>query len=264
MVICIAGMHRSGTSLTAGLLNKAGLNLGEDLLSGKFDNAKGHYEDLEFLRFHQAVLKSRVCGSTGLYLSKNFSRPFSIQENEMAKRMLQRREMLSLWGWKEPRSTLFLLEWKRLIPQLKVVAVYREPSAVIDSLLRRTNKLIESKNTPIWTKLFWRFFRSFKIQREIENYERAYIAYNQELLNFHQKYPEDIIFISSQSILNHSIEVLNYLSDRFSIGLQLANIEGFVDLSLMREQIKSTNQLSNKSESNALFEQMDRLAQKFD
>ncbi|MEY2858272.1 MAG: hypothetical protein RLZZ74_2584, partial [Cyanobacteriota bacterium] len=45
-VMIITGMHRSGTSLTASLLQSAGVNLGDRLMSEDRGNSKGHFEDL--------------------------------------------------------------------------------------------------------------------------------------------------------------------------------------------------------------------------
>ncbi|MEL7418373.1 MAG: hypothetical protein AAGK10_07335 [Cyanobacteria bacterium J06555_3] len=44
-VIIITGMHRSGTSLTASLLQSAGVYLGDRLMSADSGNAKGYFED---------------------------------------------------------------------------------------------------------------------------------------------------------------------------------------------------------------------------
>ena len=55
-VIAITGMHRSGTSLLANLLNQAGLSLGEKLLGPMDSNPKGHFEDYDFLKFHKELL----------------------------------------------------------------------------------------------------------------------------------------------------------------------------------------------------------------
>ena len=47
-VFFLAGMHRSGTSLTAMWLQKCGFQLGDNLLSGAWDNKYGHFEDKDF------------------------------------------------------------------------------------------------------------------------------------------------------------------------------------------------------------------------
>jgi hypothetical protein len=49
-------MHRSGTSLISQWLSHCGLHLGERLLGPGIGNAEGHFEDLDFLEFHEQIL----------------------------------------------------------------------------------------------------------------------------------------------------------------------------------------------------------------
>src|SRR3989337_2456670 len=57
-VVCIAGMHRSGTSLIARMLNLCGLYLGseDDLLSAAPDNPEGFWENRQFLNINDNIL----------------------------------------------------------------------------------------------------------------------------------------------------------------------------------------------------------------
>lgn len=56
--ILIAGMHRSGTSVLAGSLQKRGVDFGEQLLPAKEDeNALGFYEDHEVLALNDNLLR---------------------------------------------------------------------------------------------------------------------------------------------------------------------------------------------------------------
>ena len=62
--IVITGMHRSGTSLTASLLQSAGLNLGDRLMEATATGnpLKGYFEDLDFVEFHA----NTCCRSQGI------------------------------------------------------------------------------------------------------------------------------------------------------------------------------------------------------
>ena len=51
-VFIIAGMHRSGTSLTAALLQNVGVDIGQRLMGASYSNSKGHFENLDFVEFH--------------------------------------------------------------------------------------------------------------------------------------------------------------------------------------------------------------------
>jgi len=56
--ICIAGIHRSGTSMIAHLLHECGVYLGSasELVPATPDNEDGHWEHLEFLALNIAIL----------------------------------------------------------------------------------------------------------------------------------------------------------------------------------------------------------------
>ena len=62
-VFAIAGMHRSGTSLVAGLVRAAGLPMGEELVGASATNPHGHHEDRAFVALHDAALAA--CAGVG-------------------------------------------------------------------------------------------------------------------------------------------------------------------------------------------------------
>ena len=55
--IVVLGVHRSGTSLMAGLLNIFGGYLGGNLLSSKDDNVRGFFEHAGLLEVNEVVLE---------------------------------------------------------------------------------------------------------------------------------------------------------------------------------------------------------------
>jgi len=57
--VCIAGMHRSGTSMVARLLSDCGVYLGspQDLLPPQPDNPKGYFEHKGMLALNEALLE---------------------------------------------------------------------------------------------------------------------------------------------------------------------------------------------------------------
>ena len=50
-------MHRSGTSLITNWLSRCGLEIGERLAAGNAGNVEGHFEDVEFLKLHEEILR---------------------------------------------------------------------------------------------------------------------------------------------------------------------------------------------------------------
>ena len=58
--ICIAGAHRSGTSMVMRLLHECGLYLGaeSDLMPAQADNPDGFWEHLRFVKLNDEILNS--------------------------------------------------------------------------------------------------------------------------------------------------------------------------------------------------------------
>ncbi len=57
-IVCIAGAHRSGTSMLTRLLHSLGLALGpqEDLMPAAADNPEGFWENLRVVRLNDELL----------------------------------------------------------------------------------------------------------------------------------------------------------------------------------------------------------------
>src|SRR5512141_1502286 len=55
---CIAGMHRSGTSLVAALLHACGVFVGpeHELTKPATDNQAGHFENLDFVKLNDDII----------------------------------------------------------------------------------------------------------------------------------------------------------------------------------------------------------------
>lgn len=136
-------MHRSGTSLVAGLLHNLGVVMGsENTFRPKptEHNAKGFYENVEFRRLNDDILKfSR-------YDVKSWHTDIpTIKSNKpLRKRMSgivdQYNSRYKVWGFKDPRTCLTWRQWKPFLPSdTKIVYVYRNPVSVAKSLQHRGN-----------------------------------------------------------------------------------------------------------------------------
>ena len=133
--IVITGMHRSGTSLTSSLLQHAGVNIGEKLLPATSANPRGFFEDVDFYEYHESLLHQR--GQTYLRIDNNFTFQPTDSETERARQLIAERSHRPFWGWKDPRTSLFLDFWHQLLPDGRFLFVYRNPIEVLLSLLRR-------------------------------------------------------------------------------------------------------------------------------
>lgn len=131
---CVLGMHRSGTSLVASLLSRAGVHMGERLLHARPDNPRGYFEDADIVAFHERCLARR--GVT--YINPgDAALTFTDAERDEASRLIRDRAARSAWGWKDPRTCLFVRSWRELLPECRFVVVHRSPLAVAASLARR-------------------------------------------------------------------------------------------------------------------------------
>jgi hypothetical protein len=146
MPVCIAGMHRSGTSMVARLLNLCGLDLGpdRDLLPPQRDNPEGFWENRHFVRLNDAIL----CALGGTWddpprrtLSRWGKQPHLNRFSTAVARLLRRFRGREPWGWKDPRNCLTLPFWRRFLPELRVLICVRNPLAVARSLHVREEML---------------------------------------------------------------------------------------------------------------------------
>lgn len=139
--ICIAGMHRSGSSLVTRLAQVCGLFLGSeaDLLSSTGRDGDGCWENVRFVDINDALLDGFEGGWGPLLPSPSlwedvdrFDKQRSTAEIVIADFRDQ-----TTWGWKDPRNSLTLPFWRQLLPGLKIVVCLRHPLDVALSLRAR-------------------------------------------------------------------------------------------------------------------------------
>jgi hypothetical protein len=153
MPICVAGMHRSGTSLVARLLRAAGLYLGKDseLLGGGPGNAEGHWEHLGFLELNDAILEA-AGGRWDRVPPFEDGWEFDPKFDALVERgaaLVAAFRGHEPWGWKDPRNSLTLPFWRRFLPELHVIICVRNPLEVAQSLALR-NGLPMPMGVALW------------------------------------------------------------------------------------------------------------------
>ena len=173
-VICIIGMHRSGTSMVAGLLQKAGLYLGPEdrLLGANTSNAEGHFEHTGILEINDALLE-HLGGSWDLppRMEPGWELADSLAEiRTKAQRLVDSFTGHAPWGWKEPRTTILLPFWNSIVGQPRFIICVRSPLDVAKSLARRDQMTIEH-GAQLWS----RYLRA-AIQ-DTEGYPRHFAFY---------------------------------------------------------------------------------------
>ena len=137
----ILGMHRSGTSLISGLLEKSGVFFGEgdELTGANIENPKGFFERRDFRDVNDELLLSNN-GDWDIIspiIEKGFN--FETVNNYQNKLKLIFREKLDgkQWGIKEPRFCITYSLMEPMIPEHKILFVFRDPLDVANSLYKR-------------------------------------------------------------------------------------------------------------------------------
>lgn len=157
-VVCIIGMHRSGTSMVARLLSLCGLYLGagDQMYGPNEGNPDGHFEHTGFLQIDEELLRHfGGAWESPPQLNIGWQNDPALSRLVSAARALIRSfPDGSTWGWKEPRTTILLEFWKMLVPNLRFVICVRNPLDVANSLARRNGMTIEAG-----IQLWYRYMR---------------------------------------------------------------------------------------------------------
>ena len=138
-IIAITGMHRSGTSAIAGLLSKCGFSLGaeENLLNRnipKFDNQKGHFENINVVLINDMILKT--AGGTWCNLPQQ--KEINSKGEALKNHMINFDYTFEGNIIKDPRVCLTLDLWKKYCPRLQYIVIcFRHPFSVAQSLNKR-------------------------------------------------------------------------------------------------------------------------------
>lgn len=256
-------MHRSGTSLLANWLAYCGLDLGDETIPGDYSNPAGHYEDQAFVAFHRDILREN---GLDYLVSKRHMLVISETQRVRAKQLILSRTAKNRWGWKDPRTALFLDFWKSLLPDLRVLVVYRHYAQVVDSLLRRESqrphhhaildsmfedkggqgiKSYLSENAPTLFSLARRSkhcietvlarvkYWSLSVQM-VQTYLKVWNQYNQDILSFANSNPESCLVIDNCDLLPRASSIIDYLNAEWGFDLKQVSAELVYDPGLLK------------------------------
>ncbi|MBI4322307.1 MAG: hypothetical protein HY675_27760 [Chloroflexi bacterium] len=189
-------MHRSGTSLVSSLLQKGGVNMGEKLIAPDRGNPRGYFEDPDFVEFHDRAFVARGCD--GLPTSEFVFEP-TPGEVEEARGLIKRREGPAMWGWKDPRTCLFLEFWHQLVPEPRFVLLYRHPLDVLLSLVRRGD------------------LRALGLSRGIQ----AWYVYSSRVMEFYERHRESSILCHTYGVVDHIDTFREQLRRKLGLNVRL-------------------------------------------
>jgi len=220
-------MHRSGTTMLGEMLGKLGIFLGDecevhgeskfimacnnDVLSlshSAWDDTRNLtylYEYPERVEKFTSRLKEAVNG-------KSFINSYVGLDN--AKDYFQCR---SLWGWKEPRTTVLWPLWKGVFPKAKFIFLYRNGVDVAESLRRREPAQLKIVDKSYPSLRCMDLNRAFKVWEE----------YNELYFALKEQHPDvEILAVCYEHLLNDPQN-------------ELQNIVNFLELTIEPDLIKS-------------------------
>ncbi len=155
--VILLGMHRSGTTLIAQLLDRLGLFLGADV--------QGDHEAIYFLEVNDLLLANVNAAWDNpepflSFLDHPDAADMSVRCmaadlcNKPVRRFLGQRHFRSAksierfdhrWGWKDPRNVFTLPLWLKIFPRARLINIVRNGIDVAASLAHRERKLLAER-----------------------------------------------------------------------------------------------------------------------
>jgi hypothetical protein len=202
--VVVLGMHRSGTSAVAGTLQILGVDMGTKLKKADQANPKGYFEDELFLKINKAILRDKK-----LSWDKPPKSPIKTTSskniNQLKKYIKSKKD---LWGWKDPRTCLLLGIYAKLVKNIHLITVFRNPLEIAKSLEERDG---------------------IKIQDGIE-LTNKYNSLILRQLNLYPKYPK--LYISFEEIIACPVSIAKKIATFLELKITKKNIAAIESLIL--------------------------------
>ncbi len=208
--IIISGFHRSGTSLTAQYLHRAGLNLGDKLMGANPSNPDGHFENCDIVALHKDMLAAnqRDWFTPGPDLSS------SVQGfRERARTLLAQFPADQDMGFKDPRSSLYLPWWHELLDRPASVIVFRHYAACYHSLRNRQAQNLTFNPSQHKNALF--FWQQPELALEL------WLDYNHAIIDYVKSHRDSTLLVSHHSLLQ-GFNLPSTLNRKLGMSLDVA------------------------------------------
>lgn len=184
VAVLVLGMHRSGTSALAGVVNALGCRNPRTLLPANERNPKGYFESAPIVRLNDEILNA--AGShwsdwrplaPSWWLSPRFT-----EFRQRARALLEQEYgEATLIGLKDPRMCRLLPLWRQVLEEagfdLLCIHIHRHPTEVATSLERRGTIAVQ----PGVGQLAWLRY-VLDAEEHSRDLPRAFVSYD-ELLN---------------------------------------------------------------------------------
>lgn len=136
-MLLIVSMHRSGSSLLAGLLSENGFFAGDEnrLVPGNKDNLKGYFERKDVVALNEKMLTTEYHNSS--FPDFNSFRTNLANFDVDVANLVNDLKQEGVTVLKDPRLSLTLPVWQQSLTELRVVFLFRDPIEVASSLNKR-------------------------------------------------------------------------------------------------------------------------------
>ncbi|MEE9162664.1 MAG: tetratricopeptide repeat protein [Candidatus Neomarinimicrobiota bacterium] len=241
MIVNITGMHRSGTSMVARILNMCGLYLGpeERIMPPDEGNPAGYWQNLDMDGLTEAILAHLSGGWDFLLppMPPNWEKysdmvPFRKRAGILIQNMREREP----WGWKDPRCSLTLPFWKSMLPGLRVIVCLRNPVEAARSITHHVGST-DAFNYNLWLRYYER------ILADTDDNERLITHY-------------DMFFLEPAAELERILGWLGWSVSGAQVSAALDTISDS-----LRQQRLSPAELETAKVPEAVVEAYDRLCQ---
>lgn len=203
----IMGSGRSGTSMVAGIIAKAGYFMGAELWPADIGNPKGYFEDREVNQINEELiapvsakspphaLRRFLFGDTPVLghfqhwvavLRPGVSIPCSPEMSGRIAALTARRPFC----FKDPRFSYTLPAWRPHIGDALLLCVFRDPSVTASSMVRECKRADHMKGTVVderWALKVWE-------------------AMYRRIVDLHYPQGGDWLFVHYSQLLDHSAD----------------------------------------------------------
>jgi hypothetical protein len=231
-VVCVLGMHRSGTSALCGAFDLLGVDFGKQLMPATDANEKGHWEHAEIVRAHERLLSSleSFWDDDDLLPSDWIEREITREIQSDLIRILERDfAHSSLFGLKDPRMCRLMPLWLPIFRTLRVephfVLVVRHPWEVAESLAKR-DEIEHPKSYLLWLE------HVVQAESATRGHQRSFLCY--------------------EELMDNPVAILGELREQLRVDLRepseiQASLRHFLDPSLRHHQLnkESSDKLSS-------------------
>jgi len=192
MIYVVLGVEFSGTTLVSELIHHSGIKM-IDEEDDSYDQG-GKYEHPEFQQINRDLLKLT---DDRVYHLRVADCPDSLtlqQNDAMVKLINRQNNRYHDWGFKDPRSVVTYPLWYKLLPEHRIIVIYRDPAGN-------------------WPRHRWRGLRK-RYSNPWRTYVhlRQWVEYNNALLALGKNPGDDFILLSFEKLMQSSEEV-NRLAD---------------------------------------------------